>query len=305
MPNSRFPALIAGAVAVLLVGVALGFWMSRRGTAAPPLEVEVPAEATADAGAVLRPEDKAAVELCGPATEPRAENYGPVRVETSRDADQCTLDVRTTSGEPLQDARALDQSSGIWASISAHYVDLDGDGVAELLLSGDSGGSGGFHDSWVVSQTPRPRMIEFPSVCAVGVVGAPGGGRALKTCVLGLEISGLDCNACRPKPMMFYRYAGGEFSQVNAEFITTYDESIAALARQLRADQLQAFVASKDASDPAYDANTRALVVHMAVDYVYSGRPEEARRTFEQMWPAWDRAAIVDEVIGTPAPASH
>lgn len=303
IPDSKLPALVAGGAGVLVLGIALGIWVARSGQSSAPGGETAPDAPLEEAAPAPRGEDAMPVELCGPLTEPRTEVYGRIRVEPSREDDQCTLHVLTTGGEDFG-YESIAQSSGSWAAIDAQYADLDGDGVAELLLSGDSGGSGGFHDSWIVSQAP-PRMIDLPSSCAAEVVEAPGGGRAVKTCNLGLEISGLDCNACRPKPRIYYRYANGEFTEANEPFVKEYDESIAFLARQLEADKLDAFVASKDAEDPAYDPITRQLVIHMAVDYVYSGRPEEARRTFEQMWPAWDRQAIIDEVIGTPPPAAN
>jgi hypothetical protein len=307
-PEIRLPALMAGGIGVLLLGVGLGFWISQSQTdapAMPPADVVSEAPVPAPAAVQTREEDKELVDLCSPLTQPRTEEYGLIRVHTLREDNLCMLEISTSNGEAMQDYDILSRASGSWMGIDAQYADLDNDAVPELLLSGDSGGSGGYHDSWIVSQMPHPRLIEFPAACAVRVVEAPGGGRALRTCVLGLEISGLDCNACRPKPPVFYKYSSGQFTQVNPQFVSEYDASIAEMAKQLDTDKLNAFVASKDAQDPAYGSDTRQIVIHMAVYYQYSGRREEARRTFEQMWPAWDREAIIEEVMGPDPPTSN
>lgn len=302
-------ATVAAGVVVLLLGVAIGVRMSRPHTESPPVAPVATAPAVEEAPVTRDHEPEGALELCGPLTDPGTEGtetFGAIRVTVSREDDQCRLDLRTTGGERVEgwDEDARRAASDSWASISAHSVDLDGDDVAELLLSGDSGGSGGYHDSWIVSQTPHPRAIEFPHACGVRVVEAPGGGRALHSCVLRLEVAGLDCNACQPRPPMFYRYKAGALTQVNAEFVKEYDAWIAELEKEITPDQLKEFLASKDADDPAYGTITRQLIVRMAVYYVYSDRPDEARRTLEQMWPVWDRASIVDEVIGHASPGS-
>jgi len=96
---------------------------------------------------------------------------------------------------------------------------------------------------------------------------------------------------CQPRPRWRPRDA-----PERREFAREYDESIAHDAGQIDADDLRGFAASTGPDDPAYDSATRLLITFMAADYVYSGRPEEARRTIERMWPAWDRASLIEEI---------
>src|SRR5438874_1705534 len=97
--------------------------------------------------------------LCDPGSKYGTINitFDKLRLAVSapkRDKDDsiCSFRVIGPTGKVL----ARDEQLGI---LQPQYVDLDGDGVPELIVVADSGGSGGYHNSYIFSQVPHPMLL--------------------------------------------------------------------------------------------------------------------------------------------------
>ena len=98
-------------------------------------------------------------------------------------------------------------------------------------------------------------------------------------------------------PTVVLRFEKGRLLDVSAEFKTEYDRQIAALKRELSAEQLSRFKASDGkltdrSSLPIAEAHalmdTKVKVLEMVWAYLYSGREDEAWSTLAALWPAAD-----------------
>jgi hypothetical protein len=214
--------------------------------------------------------------------------------EPRTDGDACSFKITTSSDEELAHDDFADYIP------QPDYVDLDGDGAPELVVVAGSYGSGGYADSYVFSQTPRPRLIRaVREACPFQVVkGAQA--VALLTCELDFgSFDGL-CNACSPRPAVYLRVEQGVLRDHSSDFASAYDSHISEQRKLLKPADLQAFLKSRSQDDALFErSDARALVLSIAIDYIYSGREAQARETLETMWPAWDRERVWADIINT------
>ena len=218
--------------------------------------------------------------------------YGALTLRIERDADHtCRADVRARDGRVLAEADTA-------IAITTQYADLDGDGVPELLMAADSGGSAGHSDSFVLTERPQPALVAKHEGCAMTVHAASDPlNRALATCDLAFVFFESLCNACSPRPLMFFLVRDGKLVPAHHQFVSRYDTHIQEDEQAMPPDDLQAFVASSSADARAYvDSRARGLVLEIAADYLYSGREQRAREALARMWPAWDRHRIFEEL---------
>jgi hypothetical protein len=285
----RVAIALVGLVA-LVVGVG-GAWLARaRWFQHPPVTEAAKAAPAAESA---RREDAEPQSICPAEQGSRSIRYGPFQVVVERDdQDVCKFEVRTASGEHLAD----DDTA---LAIDAQYVDLDRDGVPELLLVSDSGGSGAHANSYIFTAKPQPRLVMQYDGCATGVRDAGNGGRVLQTCHLGFNMMDGICNGCSPRPRIFYALENGALRNRSARFAAEYDKSIGFEEEELKGLDVAAFVASTADDDPAYvDSDVRWRVMRILADYIYSDRDTEAIEVAGKLWPAWDRGRILGALQG-------
>lgn len=280
------------AVAVVAIGLAAAggwWWFSTRREAtivstAPPV---LPSAA--------RAEDREPQSLC-PDTGTRAFDYDQLQVVvTQQEPFLCRVVVRTRAGGTLAEATQ--------AAVSGEYVDLDADGAPELIVVADSGGSGGFTDWFVFTQRPEPRLAGMMMDACRIAAGPPipgGRGRVLSTCDLAWAFHDGLCNACSPRPLVFYQLQAGQLTDANRLMVSEYDRYIADARKALDETELQEFTAATGDDDGGYQQDyVRGGVLGIVLAYRYSGRTDEARGVVERWWPAFDRDRILEEIVGS------
>jgi len=214
--------------------------------------------------------------------------------EPVNDTQSCSFQVVSPAGDVLAHADRADYIP------RPEYVDLDGDGISELIVVAGTSGSGGYADSYVFSQAPQVRLIKaVKEACPVEVLDGPTG-RALVTCDLEFALFDGLCNACSPRPAVYLRLEQGQLRDRSSLFERQYDEHIAGLRKQLTDRDVQAFLKSRNANDGAYErSNARPSVLRIIIDYVYGGREPQARQAVDTLWPAWDRERVWNDIVNT------
>jgi hypothetical protein len=223
--------------------------------------------------------------------------YGQFRLTVTaprNDTESCSFQVVSPAGDVLVHDEYADYIP------QPEYVDLDGDGSAELVVVSGSNGSGGYADSYVFSQAPQVRLIQaIREACPVEVQDGPTGW-AIVTC--DLEFASFDglCNACSPRPAVYLRLEQGRLRDRSSVFAREYDSHIAEVRKQLKDGDVPAFLKSRTPDDAAYEgSNARPSVLSIILDYLYSGREPQARQVLQTMWPAWDRERVWDDIVNT------
>jgi hypothetical protein len=211
----------------------------------------------------------------------------------------CSFRVVSDDGRAL----ANDEHLGI---LQPEYVDLDRDGIPELIVAADSGGSGAYHDSFVFSQSGRPRLVQsiknsYPLHAVYDF--RSNQGYALETGDLVFNsFEGL-CNGCSPRPAIYLKLENGRLSDVSGHFKAEYDREIAKTRRDINNDDLKRFVKATSRDNDGYVSTVgpREAVLKIILDYLYSGREEQARAAVTEMWPGFDRDRVWKEIRKTRA----
>ena len=111
-------------------------------------------------------------------------------------------------------------------------------------------------------------------------------------------------------PSIVLRFERRQLLDVSSEFQDHFDSEIASARRDLDPDLLQDFknsdgALSAEARLPVERLhrlrNTKAKVLEIVWNYLYSGREEEAWRALSQMWPAADLSRIQTAIVNARA----
>src|SRR6266850_2891165 len=278
--------IVLGLAAIVVIGVNLArIGRTRVAEQAPPS----PHEEAPSSYQIA--EDSEPESYCPDAPGTKSVHYGLFELEVERTADDiCAFRVWKSKGPTL----AMDEGA---LAISAQYRDLDNDILPELIVVADSGGSGLHADTFVFTSKPQPRLVAKYDGCATRVRVSPDGTRALQTCDLGMNMFESVCNACSPRPAIFYVLEKGELRNVNANFVSEFDKEIEEEEQALKPEDVKNFLETKSEDDNEYiDAPARPIVLRIAVDYIFSGREAKAREVINKNWPAFDRERILQEL---------
>ena len=99
-------------------------------------------------------------------------------------------------------------------------------------------------------------------------------------------------------PTVVMRLEAKKLIDVGPQFQLVYDALISRLHARLKTDRARTFLASDGRlADPRDSGNTeltetKAMVLGMVWDYLYSGRQQDAWTTLNELWPASDRDRV-------------
>lgn len=166
---------------------------------------------------------------------------------------------------------------------AAFQVDLDGDKVPELVVSADTGGGRGFHNNYILTQRPQPRLIKtFIDACAI-TPRQSSAGVALMTCdVLSPAIPDL-CGGCAPPPAVFITLEGGALRDRSERSRAEYDADIDRLLHQLTGAGSLRSSGARDRTSAAYQSEAKGVILGIVLDYLYSGREAAAREALSHL----------------------
>lgn len=172
--------------------------------------------------------------------------------------------------------------------------DINGDGRPDLVLEGYSGGAHCCWTYWIVSLAPSPRLAgKIFNETTLRFQDLEGDG---KTEIVTRDgafdyFDGLS-HAYAPMPTVVLRLEGRRLIDASARFWKEYEQQIGEARANLNPELLRRFRSGADKDAPVEDQRTKSTVLEIVLAYLYGGRPEEAWKALEEMWPADDRARI-------------
>jgi hypothetical protein len=222
----------------------------------------------------------------------------------------CEFRVTTSAG--IKIATGRDESV-----MPLQHADLDGDGVPELIVKTESGGSAGCAALYVIQSRP-PYLLGAVHGCeGLQVVDPNHNGHPAIEAHDSFDLPELGCHTCEPNVPVYFRFEDGKLKDVSRDFAAEYDHAIGGMRSQMRPKHIQALLAARTESEIAFlpgfktaqeaemnhepfdemASRTHEYVIRITFCYLVSGRPEQAWRTLDEMWPLWDRRRIKNEIL--------
>jgi hypothetical protein len=169
--------------------------------------------------------------------------------------------------------------------------DIDGDGGPEIVIEGYSGGA---HCCWTygfISLTTPPRVASIRNNHPFALKEING------TPVLYTNDSAFDYfegpYVASPRADVFLQLRDSKFHDIGPELVPEYDRRIAEEKKLLTPEKLQAFLSA--GSDPDFELKSAILTI--VIEYLYSGREQEAWKALAAMWPPGDRPRIQAAIV--------
>lgn len=173
--------------------------------------------------------------------------------------------------------------------------DVDGDGKPDVILEATTGG----HCCWtyvIISLNPFHKQAQITNERPLSFIDSK----------KGIVISGQDgvfdffqgYSSSSPRADVFFRIAGSELHNANSEFLAEYDRQIAEARKKLTPQALEQFRSTGPKPD---NAEVRAAILTVVLEFLYSGREEEAWKAFNSMWPESTREKTKKLILDTKA----
>ena len=212
------------------------------------------------------------------------------------DLDECEAEIYDPRGDVIF-------SEHDWSfAIELAGVDVNGDGIPDVVLEAYSGGA---HCCWTyyfLSLGSQPGLItKFENNRDASFL------EDEKTRRIYLEIpdGAFDyfdevCHACSPFPLVYLRLDGTNWVDVSREYVQDYEEIIRDSQKSLTAGKRQRLRALKEKpSDarPIERARYHALTIVFA--YLYSGREGQAHQALRELWPPFDQERMWKFILET------
>ncbi len=259
------------------------------GSKSPEAPKPVPAPAPVPAKPAPNAADTDPENQCPKDNGVKKTRYGAFDVTVTRAEDDCSVTVNAGGALLASDETGL--------AVDVESADLDKDGIPELLVVADSGGSSLHANNYVFTEKPAPRMVSMFDGCGARIAAAPDGRRAVLTCELSMNMMDGVCNGCSPRPRIYYMLEDGKLLRRNELFVAEYDRIIDLEVKELKPEDVQNFLATKDTGDGVYqNSPARDALMRIAAHYIYSGRDTQAKEVIDKNWPAFDRERIFDDL---------
>ncbi|OFV95528.1 MAG: hypothetical protein A3F68_07760 [Acidobacteria bacterium RIFCSPLOWO2_12_FULL_54_10] len=213
-----------------------------------------------------------------------------VRPEINPEYMNCFATVRSPKGDVIFEIN--DYGMDI-ASISGN--DINGDGQPEAVIEAFSGGA---HCCWtyyfvslgqnpgLITKLENNHLVTFEDLNVDGVMEFLVRDGSFDY----FHSSFVDS----PSALLILRLDGKEFHDVGSEFRKIYDESISKSLEKLEAMSRPLIQEKFSLVD---DSEARRKVTELTLEYLYSGRPEQAWKAFNEYWNAKDREIIRKEIL--------
>ena len=102
-----------------------------------------------------------------------------------------------------------------------------------------------------------------------------------------------------PFPTLVLRLNRDKFEDFGHEFWPVYEKKIEQLRKDIKPAELEQFIRSDPAEvhDDLNYLKTESAVLTITVQLLYGGRPQEAWKALEEMWPPNDRSRIKEAIL--------
>jgi hypothetical protein len=179
--------------------------------------------------------------------------------------------------------------------------DVNGDGQPDVVLIGLTGGAHCCWDYEMISLGKQPGLIgEFENRDTASFSDLRGDGQIEIVIRDGSfdEGFGLD-HAFSVFPQLIVQLKGKRFEDVGPEFWPIFQKEIDQKRSELTAQWLRTFLHSNpyEVHDSLDYQATQSGILLIALDYLYAGKPGEAKATLSALWPAASRARTWKEML--------
>jgi hypothetical protein len=182
--------------------------------------------------------------------------------------------------------------------------DVNGDGIPDMVLEGDSGGMHGTKTYYLLSLGNKPRLIlqfQTEGVPAQFVRNPTSGAMEIHTWDGAFFSFDQMANSFSPYPDIYFQVQGATLKDVSQHHRAEYDRAIRQVKMKmgLSAEDFARFRVIDESWEKAGEEVPASAVLQIAVLYLYSGRELRAHQTIQQMWPAWDQPRIWKLILET------
>jgi hypothetical protein len=173
--------------------------------------------------------------------------------------------------------------------------DINGDGKPDLVIEGTTGG----HCCWtyvIVSPTPVRKLAQLTNERTLDFTDRNGR----------MTISGQDgvfdffqgSPSFSPRADVFLQVDGTTLRDAAGEFRADYDRQIADARKKITPQALEKF---RNLGALPDNAEVRAAILTVVLEYLYSGREQEAWKALAETWPESTRDKVKKLIIDTKA----
>jgi hypothetical protein len=176
--------------------------------------------------------------------------------------------------------------------------DVSGGGKPDVVFEGHTSGARCCYEYWVASLTRAPRLIKKRrsplqakfETTADGTVEIRIPDAAFQFFMLPFEDA--------VTPMVIFRLEGDKIVDVGSQHQQEYDEQISKARGEIKPGELENFRQSRY-NDKLFTDQMPAVkaVLSIVLDYLYSGREQQAWQTLQEMWPASDQARVKATIL--------
>lgn len=197
-------------------------------------------------------------------------------------------------------------------SILETKLDINGDGIPDLIVEAYSGGAHCCWTYYIVQLGPNPRLLhKIENDRVVSFYRDKNTNKVYLSAEDGVfdYFDGF-CHACSVFPEITLRFEGERIVDASAEDVSSYDETIVANQKALgaRDREILRSVTGEPREDDAEggpsaitrrepDRVARALAIVLA--YLYSGREKQARLALKELWPPFDQERMWKSILET------
>jgi hypothetical protein len=176
--------------------------------------------------------------------------------------------------------------------------DVNGAGKPDVVFDGHTSGARCCYEYWIASLSNPPRLIrqlrsqlpgEFQKN-SQGMVEIRIPDAAFQFFMLPADQAAM--------PQVFFRLEGNKLLDVSSEHQAEYDEQISQARSELSPDELAKFRQSRY-NDKLFMDQFPAVkgVLTIVLDYLYSGREEQAWQALQEMWPESDQERVKSTIL--------
>ena len=181
------------------------------------------------------------------------------------------------------------------------------DGERSVVLEGFSGGAHCCWRYWIVDVGNPARLVkEIGNQTGIAFEHERDGRVVMKTGDGAFDYFDDLAHAFSPIPLVYLQLEKTTLKDVSPQFLQVYDRNIEEMRQLLTPEKLERFTSGQLPAATLGDADvdwmtTKSHVLMIVLDYLYSGREQQAWNTLDEMWPANDRERISQLIVETRA----
>jgi hypothetical protein len=226
----------------------------------------------------------------------RIEGLGSGKSAAQFPEGSCRVEVVSPKGEKVFQAEEIMIERARFAD------DLNGDNVQDAVFLGFSGGAHCCWTLWVVSLGDPPGLLQkIENQTGFGFTHGRGGRVEIRTGDGAFDYFDSLSHADSPIPGVTLRLEGSRLVDAGPDHWTDYETWIGKARYELLNDEVRRFKAINYSEEIGKLElwHTKGLVLQIVLAYLYGGRPADARKALDEMWPAFDRERIWDLILKT------